>query len=76
MGRTLGNNVTGLQGDKVNKIHEALLWLQNLTEEEVMNRFDNLLNRLAWKNMAYSEEEVAADVEAARDELSKKYDIG
>ncbi|MBI4491681.1 MAG: type II toxin-antitoxin system Phd/YefM family antitoxin [Chloroflexi bacterium] len=45
------------------------LRFQELDEQEVFARFDRLLARMAAENAGYSEEEVAADVEAARAEL-------
>ncbi|MCZ7673862.1 MAG: type II toxin-antitoxin system Phd/YefM family antitoxin [Chloroflexi bacterium] len=49
--------------------YEEFLRLQALQEEEVLARFDRLAARMAKQNAAYSEEEVAADVAAARNEL-------
>jgi prevent-host-death family protein len=50
--------------------YEEFLRLQALQEEEVLARFDRLAARMAKQNTAYSEEEVAADVAAARKELN------
>ena len=46
--------------------YEDFLRLQELQEKEVLVRFDRLLTRMAEKNVAYSEEEIAADIERAR----------
>jgi prevent-host-death family protein len=51
--------------------YEAFLRFQALQEEEVVARFDRLVARMAGQNAAYSEEEIAADVAAARDELGR-----
>ena len=42
---------------------------QSFQEQEVLRRFDRLLARMAEKNARFSDEEVAREVEAARDEL-------
>jgi prevent-host-death family protein len=42
------------------------LRFQEMQETEVLNRLDRLLARMAVHNAAYGEEEVAADVAAAR----------
>lgn len=42
------------------------LRFQQLQESEVLARFDQVWNRLAQLNASFSEEEVAADIEAAR----------
>lgn len=39
---------------------------QQMHESEVLARFDQVWNRLAQLNAAYSDEEIAADIEAAR----------
>jgi PHD/YefM family antitoxin component YafN of YafNO toxin-antitoxin module len=44
---------------------DLFLW-QELQEKEVLGRFDRLLTRMAEKNAAYGDEEVAADIERAR----------
>lgn len=49
--------------------YEDFLRLQTLREREVLDRVDRLLARLAEQNASYSDEEVAADIEAARAEL-------
>ena len=46
--------------------YQDFLRFQELQEQEVLPRFDRLLTRLAEQNAAYDEEEVAADVTAAR----------
>lgn len=42
------------------------LRFQQLQESEVLARFDQVWNRLAQLNASFSEEEVAADIEEAR----------
>lgn len=42
------------------------LRFQQLQESEVLARFDQVWNRLAQLNASFSEEEIAADIEAAR----------
>jgi hypothetical protein len=49
--------------------YEGFRW-QELQEKEVVARFDRLLSRMADKNVAYGEEEVAADVERVRKSAS------
>lgn len=49
--------------------YEDFLRYQELEEEQVLARFDRLVTRMAEQNAEYSDEEVAADVAAARDEL-------
>jgi len=39
---------------------------QQMQEGEVLARFDQVWNRLAQLNVSFSEDEVAADIEAAR----------
>jgi len=48
--------------------YEEFLRYQALQEQEVLARFDRLMSRMAEQNAALSEEEVQADVSAARDE--------
>jgi prevent-host-death family protein len=50
--------------------YEEFLRFQELREQEVLARFDRLVARMAEQGATASEEEVAADVAAARDELS------
>lgn len=50
--------------------YEEFLRLQALQEQEVLARFDQLVARMAAQNAAASEEEVAANVAAARAELA------
>ena len=50
--------------------YEEFLRFQVLRERNVMARFDQLVARMAEQNVAASEEEVAADVDAARAELA------
>ncbi|MBA3946101.1 MAG: type II toxin-antitoxin system Phd/YefM family antitoxin [Herpetosiphonaceae bacterium] len=46
--------------------YEDFVRFQELQEQATLARFDRLLNRMTMENEQYSEEEVAADVEAAR----------
>jgi prevent-host-death family protein len=46
--------------------YEDYLRLQSLQETEVLNRFDRLMARMAAQNADYTDEEVAADIDAAR----------
>jgi prevent-host-death family protein len=48
--------------------YEEFLRFQALNEEELLARFDQLVERMAEQNAAAGEEEVAADVAAARAE--------
>lgn len=49
--------------------YEEFLRFQALSEQHVVARYDQLVARMAKQNAAISEEEVAADVAAARAEL-------
>ena len=49
--------------------YEEFLRFQALQEQEVLARFDRLVTRMAEQNAAVGEEEVSADVAAARAEL-------
>ena len=49
--------------------YEEFLRFQALQEQDVLARFDQLVARMAAQNAAIGEEEVAADVAAARAEL-------
>jgi prevent-host-death family protein len=49
--------------------YEEFLRFQALKEQDLLARFDQLLARMAEQNAAVSEEEVAADVVAARAEV-------
>jgi prevent-host-death family protein len=51
--------------------YEEYRRFQALQEEQVLARFDRLVARMAEQNAAISEEEVAADVAAARAELDE-----
>ena len=46
--------------------YEDYLRFQELQESEVLAHFDQVWNRLAESNAEYSDEEIAADIEAAR----------
>jgi len=48
--------------------YEDYLRLQELKESDVLARFDQVMDRLGKLNAEYSEEEIAADIEAARQE--------
>ena len=49
--------------------YEEFLRYQELHEQELFARFDELVARMAGQNLAVPEEEVEADVAAARAEL-------
>ena len=49
--------------------YEEFLRFQALQEQETLDRFDGLIARMAEQNASYGEDEVAADVAAARDEI-------
>ena len=49
--------------------YEEYLRFQLLKEQDLLARFDQLVERIAEQNAAASEEEVAADLAAARAEL-------
>ena len=51
--------------------YEEYRRFQALQEQQVLARFDRLVARMAEQNEAISEEEVAADVAAARAELDE-----
>lgn len=48
--------------------YEDYLRFQQMQESEVLAHFDQVWNRLAQVNASYSDEEIAADIEAARQE--------
>lgn len=48
--------------------YEEYLRFQELRESEVLARFDQVWSRLSRMNADYSDEEIAADIEAARSE--------
>ena len=50
--------------------YEEFLQFQALKEQDVLDRFDRLVARMAEQNAAASEEEVAADVAAALAEIA------
>jgi prevent-host-death family protein len=52
--------------------YEDFLRYQELEEEQVLARFDRLVTRMVEQNAEYSDEEVAADVAAARAELDRE----
>jgi len=49
--------------------YEEYLRLQELEEKEIVFAFDRLLERMRERNKDFTEEEVAADVRRARDEV-------
>jgi len=49
--------------------YEEFVRYQGLQEQEILARFDALIARMAQRNAAFSDDEVAADVEAALAEL-------
>ena len=51
--------------------YEEYLRYQELQEEDILQRFDSLVDRMVEQNREFSEVEVVADVEAARAELDK-----
>ena len=46
--------------------YEDYLRLQEMKESDVLARFDQVMDRLGKLNAEYSEEEIAADIKAAR----------
>lgn len=46
--------------------YEDYLRFQQMQESEVLARFDQVWNRLAQLNASFSDDEIAADIEAAR----------
>ena len=51
--------------------YEEFLRYQVLREQDVLARFDRLLTRMAEQNAAVSEDELSADIAAARAKLDK-----
>lgn len=49
--------------------YEEFLRLEKIRREDAFATFDRLRERMAARNVAYSDEEIAADVEAARAEV-------
>jgi prevent-host-death family protein len=49
--------------------YEEFLRFQAFQEQDTLERFDRLMDRMAEQNAAYNEAEVAADVAVARAEL-------
>ena len=50
--------------------YDEFLRYQELQEQEILARFDRLMARMTAQNAAFTDEEVAVDVAAARDELA------
>lgn len=46
--------------------YEEYLRFQKMQESEVLARFDQVWNRLAQLNAAFTDDEIAADIESAR----------
>jgi len=70
-GRTPYVLTRGSRPEVVMISYDEYLRYQALQEEEVLARFDALTARLAARNAAFSDTEVAADVEAARAEVDR-----
>ena len=51
--------------------YEDFVYYQELQEKTILARFDRLLVRMAESSAIYGDEEVAADVEAARTEITR-----
>jgi prevent-host-death family protein len=51
--------------------YDDFLRYQDLEEQQVLTRFDRLVNRMVAQNARYSDEEVAEDITVARNELDK-----
>lgn len=51
--------------------YEEFLRLLSYQEQATVSRFDRLLKRVAEQNASYNEDEIAADIEAARNELDR-----
>jgi len=64
--RTLLVLTRGSRPEAVLIPYEDYLRFQQLQESEVLARFDKVWNRLAEVNAAFSEDEIAADIKAAR----------
>ncbi len=52
--------------------YEVFLRFMELEEKEVLARFDRLLARMAERNAAHSDEEIAGDVERALNEVRQR----
>ena len=52
--------------------YDDFLKFQKFQEEKVLSRFNEIWTRIGRQNTDRTEEEVAADIDAARDELSRK----
>ena len=46
--------------------YEDFVRFQQMQENEVLSQFDQVWNRLAQLNASYNDEEIAADIESAR----------
>ena len=52
--------------------YEDYLRFQRLQEEQVFVRFDQLMTRLSRQNAAFSEDEIAEDLQAADEDLKTR----
>lgn len=52
--------------------YEDFQRFQQLQEEQVIDRFDQLLARLARQNVNFSDEEIEADLQTADDEMKAR----
>jgi prevent-host-death family protein len=64
--RTLLVLTRGSRPEAVLIPYEDYLRFQQMQETEVLARFDQVWNRLAEVNASFSEDEIAADIKAAR----------
>ena len=64
--RTLLVLTRGSRPEAVLIPYEDYLRFQQMQESEVLARFDQVWNRLAEVNAAFSDDEIAADIKAAR----------
>ena len=64
--RTLLVLTRGSRPEAVLIPYEDYLRFQQMQESEVLARFDKVWNRLAEVNASFSEDEIAADIKAAR----------
>lgn len=60
----------GSRPEAVMIAYEDFLRYQQLDEHNVLSRFDRLIHRMAAQNAAFDEDELDADIEAARRELA------
>jgi prevent-host-death family protein len=60
----------GSRPEAVMIAYEDFLRYQQLDEQNVFSRYDRLIHRMATQNAAVGDEEIDADIEAARRELA------